>query len=137
MEDKKRVQVNFRLDENFLAAIQAKCKTDNVTQTDFIIQALKKALSSNDSKLESIPEVLSSLYFRLAQLETRLADSLAIQKHLSDRLTALEQQPNTYSPDLEALSEHVLAQLHLGKQAPGYKAAKKALSNFIAQLNID
>lgn len=98
---------------------------------------MKKALSSNDSKLESIPEVLSSLYFRLAQLETRLADSLAIQQHLSDRLTALEQQPNAYSPDLEALSEHILAQFHLGKQAPGYKAAKKALSNFIAQLNID
>lgn len=137
MEDKKRVQVNFRLDENFLAAIQAKCKTDNVTQTDFIIQALKKALSSNDSNLESIPEVLSSLYLRLAQVETRLADSLAIQQHLSDRLTALEQQPNTYSPDLEALSERVLAQLHLGKQALGYKAAKKALSNFIAQLNIE
>lgn len=81
MEDKKRVQVNFRLDENFLAAIQAKCKTDNVTQTDFIIQALKKALSSNDSNLDSIPEVLSSLYLRLAQVETRLADSLAIQQH--------------------------------------------------------
>nr|MDZ8016457.1 hypothetical protein [Nostoc sp. ZfuVER08] len=36
----------------------------------------------------------------------------------------LEQQSNT-SPDLEALSERLLAQLHLGKQAPAHKAAKK------------
>ncbi|WP_035140622.1 hypothetical protein [Fischerella sp. PCC 9605] len=135
MEDKKRIQVNFRLDKNLFAAIQAKCKADNITQTDFIIQALKKALSSNTSTVESIPEVLSSLYVRLAQVETRLADNLAIQQRLSERLTALEQQPNTSPPNLEALSERVLAQLHLGKQAPGYKAAKKALSNFIAQLS--
>ncbi|MBP5971631.1 hypothetical protein HW132_02485 [Brasilonema sp. CT11] len=70
----------------------------------------------------------------MAQVETRLADNLAIQQRLNERLIALEQQPNTSGSDLEALSQRVLAQLHLGKQAPGYKAAKKALSNFITEL---
>ncbi len=36
--------------------------------------------------------------------------------------------------DLEALRDRVLFDLKLGKQAPGYKAAQKALNRFIAEL---
>ncbi|MBW4589684.1 hypothetical protein G7B40_030925 [Aetokthonos hydrillicola Thurmond2011] len=36
---------------------------------------------------------------------------------------------------LEALRDQVLLQLKLGKQAPGYKAALKALNHFIAALS--
>lgn len=35
---------------------------------------------------------------------------------------------------LETLRDQVLVQLKLGKQAPGYKAALKALNHFIAEL---
>ncbi len=35
---------------------------------------------------------------------------------------------------LETLRDQVLLQLKLGKQAPGYKAALKALNHFIAAL---
>lgn len=37
--------------------------------------------------------------------------------------------------DLEGLRERVLFDLKLGKQAPGYKAAQKALHRFIAELS--
>lgn len=43
--------------------------------------------------------------------------------------------PSELSPtDLNELRERVLAGLKLGKQAPGYKAAVKALDSFIQQL---
>jgi hypothetical protein len=35
---------------------------------------------------------------------------------------------------LEALRDSILSGLKLGKQAPGYKAAQKALDHFISQL---
>lgn len=37
-------------------------------------------------------------------------------------------------PDLEALRDRCLADLKLGKQAPGYKSAVKALNSFISRL---
>lgn len=38
--------------------------------------------------------------------------------------------------DLEAIRSRVLFDLKLGKQAPGYKAAQKALNHFIAELTL-
>ena len=39
-------------------------------------------------------------------------------------------------PDLPAIRERVLAGLKLGRQAPGYKAAAKALSEFMRELDL-
>jgi hypothetical protein len=36
--------------------------------------------------------------------------------------------------DLEAIRNRILSELKLGRQAPGYKAAAKALDRLIAQL---
>jgi hypothetical protein len=36
--------------------------------------------------------------------------------------------------ELEILRDHVLSELKLGKQAPGYKTAQKALNRFISEL---
>lgn len=107
------------------------------TQTDFIFQVLKKALFSNTSTSESsnqLSEALSSLSLRLIQVENCLAKNLAFHQRLEERLATLEQQQKVPTPDLQVLSERVLAQLNLGKQAPGYKLANKALSNFITEL---
>ena len=41
---------------------------------------------------------------------------------------------NILAPSLEDLRERVLSSLKLGKQAPGYKAAQKALERFISEL---
>ena len=38
----------------------------------------------------------------------------------------------TDPPDLQAMRDRVLSDLKLGKQAPGYKAATKALDRLIA-----
>ena len=43
-----------------------------------------------------------------------------------------EEQRSADLPDLEAIRDRVLADLKLGKQAPGYKAVAKALDRLIA-----
>lgn len=48
---------------------------------------------------------------------------------MEQAVTALPQMA-----DLEALRDRILLDLKLGKQAPGYKAAQKALNRFIAEL---
>ncbi len=50
-----------------------------------------------------------------------------------DRLKANEPS-GTDIPDLQAIRDCILADLKLGKQAPGYKAATKALDRLIALL---
>ena len=49
-----------------------------------------------------------------------------------DRLK--ETTPAPQLPDLEAVRERILSGLKLGKQAPGYKAALKALERFTDEL---
>ncbi|NMG09790.1 ribbon-helix-helix domain-containing protein [Brasilonema sp. UFV-L1] len=155
MQDKKRIQVNFRLDENLLAAIQAKCKAENISQTDFITQALKAAIENDASLNNQLSKALSCLTLRLSHTETCLANCLALQQHLSERIANLEKQlmgdlqpaqeellskkHHQLSPtaDLAAISDRILVEMRLGKQAPGYKAAKKALSRFISELGGD
>lgn len=59
---------------------------------------------------------------QMRQERDRLAQELA---------TCRASQPQ---PDLEAIRLSALAELKLGRQAPGYKAAAKALTRFIALL---
>ena len=149
---KKRIQVNFRLDENLLAAIQSRCKSDKLSQSQFIIQALKIALEEEKFQSSQQGEAKPSVELRLNQLETSLAESRVREQLLSEKLAALEkqlreelvavreelqslgQQSPKQTPKLEIISDRVLGELRLGKQAPGYKVAKKALSLFIAEL---
>lgn len=52
----------------------------------------------------------------------------------SEQLTTAVVATDVSSPDLKAIRDRALASLKLGKQAPGYKAAAKALDQFIAEL---
>lgn len=46
-----------------------------------------------------------------------------------------QEEPRTRSlPDLDAIANRILKNLKLGTQAPGYKAARKALDLFIGDL---
>lgn len=58
-----------------------------------------------------------------------------------DRLQAevekLKQQAPAQPEDLEAIRDRILADLKLGKQAPQYKAAAKALDQFIKEIKSD
>ena len=76
-----RTQINFRIDNDLLDAVKAKCETDGVTQTDFIINAIKAALGITPS----IPE--SSELDKL--IEAKLAP---IEQRLFERIAALENQ---------------------------------------------
>jgi hypothetical protein len=157
---KKRTQVNFRLDEQLLTAIQAHCHTADTTQTEFITYALKAALDKPSSpQLHDWQAALPSVLVRLSQTESCLADALAREQGLSDRIDALERQMGEFLrfqqerqsfgqspsvplspenfPNLETLSHRILQELRLGRQAPGYRTAKKALSRFIAELTAD
>ncbi len=154
---KKRTQINFRLDEQLLSSIQAHCQAADMTQTDFITQALKASLDRPSSPQSgNWQATLSSVSARLSQTEACLANSLAREQHLSDRIDSLERQmgeclrfqreqqsfallpsvqlPPENFPDLETLSHRILQELRLGRQAPGYRTATKALSRFIAEL---
>lgn len=56
-------------------------------------------------------------------------------QELENAVEQARMNPSELSPtDLNELRERVLAGLKLGKQAPGYKAAVKALDSFIQQL---
>jgi thiamine pyrophosphate-dependent acetolactate synthase large subunit-like protein len=135
MEDKKRMQVNFRLDKNLLSDIQAKCKADNITQTDFIIQALKKALHKDVSIQDDCQQVLSSFSLRLNHMESCLAASLATQKSLLERLALLENQEEVaWTADSHAVQERLLRELRFDQQDSNYTEVTQALSNLIMQL---
>lgn len=70
----------------------------------------------------------------MAALTTELdhvRDQLKQALHERDKLLAQEQ---LILPDLEAIRDHILKDLKLGKQAPGHKAAVKVLDRFIAEL---
>jgi hypothetical protein len=59
------------------------------------------------------------------------------EEHYSQEKALVMEQAVTALPqmaDLEALRDRILLDLKLGKQAPGYKAAQKALNRFIAEL---
>ena len=56
--------------------------------------------------------------------------------HPQENAPVMEQTVTTLPQmaDFEALRDRILLDLKLGKQAPGYKAAQKALNRFIAEL---
>jgi uncharacterized protein (DUF1778 family) len=74
-----RTQINFRIDNELLDAMKAKCETEGVTQTEFIINAIKAALGIVPSI--SDPTELDKL------IEAKLTP---IERRLEQRIAALE-----------------------------------------------
>lgn len=109
---KKRIQVNFRLDEHLLAAIQSRCKSDKLSQSKFIIQALKIALEEEKFQSSQQGEAKPSVELRLNQVEISLAESLAREQLLSEKLAGLERQ---LMEELIAVREELKS---LGQQSP-------------------
>ena len=65
------------------------------------------------------------------EVERLKVENEALRRQLEE-LTQHQEEP---LPDLEALRDRILKSLKLGTQAPGYKAAKKALDQFINELD--
>jgi antitoxin component of RelBE/YafQ-DinJ toxin-antitoxin module len=76
-----RTQINFRIDNELLDAMKAKCETEGVTQTEFIINAIKAALGI--APVVSSPTELDKL------IEAKLAP---IEQRLEQRIAELEKQ---------------------------------------------
>ncbi len=76
---------------------------------------------------ESLRRQLESVGKQLKAVNDELADLEKARSHSSD-------QNVSELPDLKEKRDRVLAELRLGKQAPGYKAAQKALEHFIKLL---
>jgi chromosome segregation ATPase len=75
---------------------------------------------------ESLRRQLESVGKQLKAVNDELADLEKARSHDSSE--------STTQFDLAKLRDRVLAELKLGKQAPGYKVAQKALENFIKLL---
>jgi uncharacterized protein (DUF1778 family) len=71
-----RTQINFRIDNDLLEAVKEKCETEGVTQTDFIINAIKAALGIASSISEST-DLDKLIEAKLAPIEQRLLDRIA------------------------------------------------------------
>ena len=59
------------------------------------------------------------------------AENESLRQELANVKHNARQQP----PDLEAMRDRILKSLKLGTQAPGYKAARKALDQFIKEIS--
>lgn len=79
-----RTQINFRLDNELHGRIKAECEADGVTITDFLTVAAMKALGMGTMEHTTHPSqgTLETLLARLADVEARLADSLAMRERL-------------------------------------------------------
>ena len=89
------------------------------------------------TKTIRVPEHLADQVLEAAH---KLDDAIAEKSKLQLELEQVQQElaickaSQSQQPDLEAIRDRVLAGLKLGKQAPGYKSAKKVLDDFISRL---
>jgi uncharacterized protein (DUF4415 family) len=80
-----RTQINFRIDNDLLDAVKAKCEVGELTQTEFIVNAIKAALGMPSAATDSA-DLDKLIEAKLAPIEQRL------EQRLSERIAALEEQ---------------------------------------------
>jgi regulator of replication initiation timing len=91
------------------------------------IAELSRRNSELDSEAGELAAKVGDLDLENQELRQQLAATVAKREDAESSPAATESAP---PPDLEALQRRVLSGLKLGKQAPGYKAAAKAPSEF-------
>jgi hypothetical protein len=79
-----RTQINFRVDDDLLAAMKAHCDESGISQTDFLIGAIKGALG-----IEDIPAAVPKLEVIDERIDKKLAPVLAELKQLRESLGEL------------------------------------------------
>ena len=74
-----RTQINFRLDDELLAKIRAKCDKSGVSLTDYLTDAARSALGRKSMDSTSYPdtEALSGIIERIDNVEKRLDNRIA------------------------------------------------------------
>jgi hypothetical protein len=130
-DDYRKVRSLRLTDETWIAlGIAAECL--GITRADYLEQIVRdNTLPGNTRKEEATVSTDTSQTVELPPCITWK------EEHHSQENPPVRQQAVTALPQiaaLEALRDHILLDLKLGKQAPGYKAAQKALNRFIAEL---
>jgi hypothetical protein len=130
--DDYRLVRSLRLtDETWIAlGIAAECL--GITRADYLEQIVR------DNALPGITWKEEVTVSTNTRQEVELSPCITWkEEHHSQENAPVREQAVAALPqmaDLEALRDHILLDLKLGKQAPGYKAAQKALNRFIAEL---
>lgn len=117
----------------------------NASQTidGLVAAAIAGIQPSDDSQVEELTRENSELKAQLSQLENQLQkeaeerrDYAKLTRENSDLKAQLSQlQKESEEPrDYQVIRDKVLSSLKLGKQAPGYKTAAKAIDRFIAEM---
>lgn len=105
------LDIAHKLDEGYIID----CDTKANEQVSKLLAELEQLRSERDQ----LDREVNELHAKIGDLDLEL--------------TNLKQQPQE-QPDLEAIRDHALTKLKLGKQAPEYKRAKKYMDLLLAQL---
>ena len=117
----------------------------NASQTidGLVAAAIAGIQPGDDSQVEELTRENSELKDQLSQLENQLQkeseerrDYAKLTRENSELKAQLSQlQKESEEPrDYQVIRDKVLSSLKLGKQAPGYKTAVKAIDRFIAEM---
>lgn len=117
-EASARVQTKTRLNVTVLPKTSNWLK-ERGNASQMIDELVAAAIDGNLSPSEHLSQQLEEVNLENSELKTQLSQ---LQKEL--------ESPKDY----QVIREKVLASLKLGRQAPGYKSAAKALDRFITEV---
>lgn len=139
----ERTQISLRLDKDLLESIRLRCRTEGISQTEFITNAIIAALATPLSQRETA-EIDERIAAHLLPLQEELAQLRAAYELWGMSKLKVEQVESIFESEktqglleiseLEAIRNRVLTQLNIAKQAHAYKAVNKALDAFIEEL---
>ena len=141
--DEHRCVRSLRLTDTTWTALGEEAESLSLTRADYLEQIFRNQPDSlpGNTRLEQeiVPsntrddsDSQPSNTWQKEQRERLLAEVAQLRE---ENASLLEQiQDFTQVDDLEAIRDHVLKSLKLGKQAPGYKKAISALNHFIQLL---
>jgi chromosome segregation ATPase len=125
-------------DKNLAKAVAMKCQVDSeLQQAREEIKCIRNERDELDRQNDELLKAAANLEDERSKLDERVSDLLLEVENLRDELNECRQQSVAANesvqnrPPLEEMRDRVLRELRLGRQAPGYKSAVKALNLFI------
>lgn len=141
--DEHRSVRSLRLTDTTWMALGEEAKSLSLTRSDYLEQIYRNKPYSLPSNTRQEDEALPSNTRRDSDHQLSNTRQKDHTEQLLTQVTQLREenafvlaqiQNFTQVNDLEAMRDHVLTRLKLGKQAPGYKKAVLALNQFIQLL---
>lgn len=135
---------SLRLTDSTWEALGAAAESLGITKADLLEQIFRSndCFSPSNTRISEATQPSNTRKkIDVQPINTRSEEEIKrlkteVQRLSEENALLVERsQENFLAPSLEELRERVLSSLKLGKQAPGYKAAQKALECFITKLN--